>query len=116
MSDSKILLSKTEIVARAKEKWDAKSERIRLMAGKKYQHIFDGLNLKTVYWGNKFDTLTHSQKSVLIKGELIRTYDKLSFHDKTIVKRIYGLEKLSNKWFKLAPKDKKLLLNSVLNQ
>lgn len=116
MSDSKIFLSKTEIVARAKEKWDAKSERVRLMAGKKYQHIFDGLKLKTVCWDNKFDKLTQSQKSVLIKGELIRTYDGLPFHDKITVKRLYGLERLSNKWFKLAPKDKKLLLNSVLNQ
>ena len=116
MSDSKIFLSKREIVARAKKKWDSKSERVRLMCGKKYQHIFDGLKLKTVCWDNNFDKLTQSQRSVLIKGELIRTYDGLPFHDKITVKRIYGLERLSNKWFKLAPKDKKLLLNSVLNQ
>jgi hypothetical protein len=116
MDDSKNFLSKIEIIARAKEKWDSKSDQKKLMCGRKYQHIFDRLNLKAECWSNNFDNLTFSQKSVLIKGELIRTYDGLSYHDRAIIRRLYGLERFSNRWFKLSPRDKKLLLNSVLNQ
>ena len=116
MTEPKVILSKGAIVERAKEKWNSKGERKRLMCGKKYQHIFESRKLEMTPWTNNFEKLTHSQKSILIKGELIRTYDSLANSEKTELKRLFGLERFSSKWFKLAPKDKKLLLNSVLNQ
>ena len=116
MSEPKVILSKGAIVERAKEKWNSKGERKRLMCGKKYQHIFDTLKLEMTPWSNNFEKLTQSQRSILIKGELIRTYDGLPNSEKTNLKNQFGLESFSSKWYKLGSKDKKILLNSILNQ
>jgi hypothetical protein len=116
MNEPKVILSKGAIIERAKDKWDSKGEIKRLMCGKKYQHIFDTLKLKMSPWSNNFEKLTQSQKSILIKGELIRTYDGLSNSQKTSLKKQFGLSSFSSKWYKLTPSDKKLLLNSILNQ
>ena len=110
------ILSRDCIIERAKNKWNTKCREVRLMCGKKYRHIFDNLKLKTSPWENDFDHLEQSQKNILIKGELIRTYDNLPNSDKTTLKHFLGLEKFSGKWYKLTPSDKKILLNFILNQ
>ena len=116
MNESNIILSKVTIEKKAKEKWDSKIEKKRMMCGKKYQHIFDALKLEISPWSNDFEDLTKSQKSILIKGELIRTYDGLTNSEKTSLKKLYNLEKFSSKWYKLTSRDKKILLNSILRQ
>lgn len=116
MNEPKVILSKGAIIERAKEKWDSKGESKRLMCGKKYQHIFDTLKLEMTPWSNNFEKLTQSQKSILIKGELIRTYDNLPNSEKTNLKKQFGLGNFSSKWYRLTSSDKKLLLNSILNQ
>lgn len=107
-------ISNRLIKRRAKEKWDAKSKSEKLHCGYKYRHIFIKYKLPTNDWSNCFSKLTRQQRNILIKGELIRTYDALSNNDKTIIKKTFGLSRFASKWFKLSFKDKKILLNSVL--
>lgn len=112
-NDSKIL-SRDSIINKAKEKWDNKKASDRLRSGSKYRHIFVKYNLPSNDWSVDFNKLNQHQKSVLLKGELIRQYDSLSNLDKTKIKRKFGLLHFSSKWFKLLPQDKKTLLNSIL--
>ena len=108
------ILSRESIVERAKEKWDSKPSLEKLRSSHKYKHIFEKLKLPSVDWDNEFSKLSQSQTNILIKGELIRTYDSMPNKDKTRIKNDYGLSQFSSKWFKLAPCDKKILLNSIL--
>lgn len=109
-------LSHNVITNKAEEKWNSKDEGKRIRAGNKYKHVFKKFNLPENDWKNDFSELTQSQKNIIIKGELIRTYDGLSNHRKTKIKRHFGLSKFSTKWFTLLPSDKKILLTSILNE
>lgn len=108
------ILSHTIIERKACDKWNSKTIQERIHASYKYKHIFVKYNLPSNDWANKFDGLTSYQRNILLKGELIRTYDSLPNIDKTKIKREFGLSHFSSKWFKLSPHDKKKLLNSVL--
>jgi len=108
------LLSRESIVSRAKEKWDAKPSTEKVRSSHKYKHIFEKLKLPSVDWNNEFSKLSKSQTNILIKGELIRTYDSMPNREKTKIKNQFGLSSFSSKWFRLSPSDKKILLNSVL--
>ena len=108
------LLSRETIVSKAREKWDAKTSTEKIRSSHKYKHIFDKLNLPLVDWNNEFSNLSKSQTNILIKGELIRTYDSMPNREKTKIKNQFGLSTFSSKWFRLSPSDKKILLNSVL--
>ena len=108
------VLSHETIIERAKEKWNKKLSEEKIRCGRKYHHIFDKLNLPQVDWDNQFDELLKSQTNILIKGELIRTYDSMPNKDKTKIKENFGLSTFSSKWFRLPSCDKKILLNSVL--
>lgn len=70
-------------------------------------------NLSTI--GDTFDHLNKFQRNILIKGELIRTYDALPNTEKTKIMRKLELSKFASKWYKLEPEDKKKLLNYVIN-
>ncbi len=107
-------LDKTEILARAKLKWDSKDEANRVRAGSKYQHFLDKFKFQVNDWKNDFDNLSKRQQSVLTKGELIRTYDSLQNKAKTKIMREFGLSSFSSKWYKLPGKDKKILLNYII--
>lgn len=108
------ILSRELIVKRAKEKWDAKPSVEKIRSSHKYKHIFERLKLPSVNWDNEFSKLSQSQINILVKGELIRTYDSMSNKEKTRIKNEFGLSQFSSKWFRLAPCDKKILLNSIL--
>jgi len=109
------LLSHTSIEKRASDRWNKKTVTERLHASSKYKHIFAKYHLPTKDWSNIFNELTSHQRNILLKGELIRTYDALANTDKTKIKNQFGLSHFSSKWFKLSPQDKKTLLNSVLH-
>ena len=109
------LLSRTSVEKRASERWDSKTVTERLRTSSKYKHIFTKYHLPSNDWSNIFNELTSQQKNILLKGELIRTYDALANKDKTKIKNNFGLSHFSSKWFKLSPQDKKTLLNSVLH-
>ena len=108
------LLSHASIENRASIKWDSKTISERLHASCKYKHIFVKHHLPCNDWSNAFNKLTNHQKNILIKGELIRTYDSLPNSYKTKIKQEFGLSHFSSKWFKLLPQDKKKLLTSIL--
>ena len=108
------VLSRDVIVARAKEKWNSKPSLEKLRSSHKYKHIFEKLKLPSVNWDNEFSKLSKSQTNILIKGELIRTYDSMPNREKTKIKKHFGLSSFSSKWFRLSPSDKKILLNSIL--
>jgi hypothetical protein len=107
------ILSQETIVSRAEKNWNEKSCVKRLASGNKYKHIFKKLHMPENDWSSDFASLTESQRSILIKGELIRTYDGLPNIKKTILKRHLGLSSFSTKWFKLPSCDKKILLTSI---
>lgn len=109
------LLSRASIEKRASDRWNKKTVTERLHASSKYKHIFSKYRLPTKDWSNSFNELTLHQRNILLKGELIRTYDALANTDKTNIKIKFGLSHFSSKWFKLSPQDKKTLLNSVLH-
>ncbi len=98
----------------AKAHWNEKTATERLKNGAKYKHIFAKYGFKCMEWSNDFDGLSKRQKNILVKGELIRTYDKLTNEEKANVKGKYKLGKFSSKWFKLSPQDKSKLLKSIL--
>lgn len=108
------ILSYSAIAERAREKWNSKVSTEKVRCGKKYHHIFEKLNLPQVNWDSQFEELSKSQTNILIKGELIRTYDSMANREKTKIKEHFGLSAFSSKWFRLPPCDKKVLLNSVL--
>ena len=107
-------LSHDVIAKRAEERWNTKDSISKIRSGRKYQHIFEKLNLPSVEWDNPFSELSKSQISILVKGELIRTYDSMDNQEKTTIKKRYGLSTFSSKWFRMPPCDKKILLKSVL--
>ena len=107
-------LSRDLIVKRAEEKWNSKPSSERIRSSHKYKHIFDKLKLPSVEWDNEFSKLSSSQTNILIKGELIRTYDSMPNKEKTKIKNKFGLSTFSSKWYRLPPCDKKILLNSIL--
>ena len=111
---TKDYLSRDLIVKRAEEKWNSKAPSERIRSSHKYKHIFDKLKLPSVEWDNEFSKLSSSQTNILIKGELIRTYDSMPNKHETKIKNKLGLSTFSSKWYRLPPSDKKILLNSVL--
>ena len=108
------VLSHKTIVERTKNKWDLKPSNDKIRSGNKYRHVFEKLKLPSVDWDNPFSELSKNQMNILIKGELIRTYDSMSNKEKTKIKKQFGLSSFSSKWFRLQPCDKKILLNAVL--
>ena len=108
------VLSHESIVKRTEEKWNLKSSVDKIRSGRKYRHIFEKLNLPSVDWDSTFSELSKNQTSILIKGELIRTYDSMPNRYKTHIKERFGLSTFSSKWFRMPSCDKKILLNSVL--
>lgn len=111
---NEIAIDKLSIIDGAKAKWNSKNVESRNKTALKYWHFFKKFNLKTNDWINDFEHLSKCQQNVIIKGELIRTYDSLSNSLKTTIMREFGLTKFSSKWYKLSGADKKALLNYVL--
>ena len=109
-------LDKTSISIRAKDKWNSKSEDSRLRASNKYKFLFEKFKKPAHDWSDTFDHLNKFQRNILIKGELIRTYDSLPNTEKTKIMRELELSKFSSKWYRLEPEDKKKLLNYVIDQ
>ena len=107
-------LSAESIKRLAKEKWDAKSEELRAFSGRKYMPFFARLRLPMNPWELSFDELTEAQRNVIIKGELIRTYDSLPNSEKTKLKELLGLSEFKSKWFRLGSRDKRILLGTIL--
>ena len=108
------LLSHCSIEKRASDRWNSKSVSERLHASSKYKHIFIKYRLPSNDWSSPYDELSKHQRNILLKGELIRTYDALANTEKTKIKQKFGLSRFSSKWFKLSPQDKKVLLNTIL--
>ena len=79
------VFNRTSIYLRAKEHWDFKCVKERLRCGKKYSHIFGDKDSSLVDWSNPFESLSLKQKKLIIKGELIRTYDSLPNIDKAYI-------------------------------
>ena len=110
----KNIFNKESIFRRAKENWDYKDKESRIKSSHKYRHIFDKTKVLLTDWSEEFDKLSKKQQNLLIKGELIRTYDGLPNFDKTRIKNDFGLSQFSSKWFKLPSNDKKILLHYVI--
>lgn len=104
-------LNKEDIIKNALTRWNSKSDDEKIKASRKYKHLFNG---KDVVWNVSFDKLTKHQQIILIKGELIRTYDSLSNIDKTIIKKQLSLTEFSSKWYKLSKEDKNTLLKQII--
>lgn len=108
------IFNKTSINDRAKENWNFKSEVSRIRASNKYKHIFKEKNIAICDWNNIFENLSRPQQVLLIKSELIRTYDALPNIDKTKIKAKFNLSSFATKWYKLSSSDKNKLLKYVL--
>jgi hypothetical protein len=108
------IFNKESIIKRARENWDFKDSESRRKSGHKYRHIFLKSTKPINDWSETFEKLTKEQQNILVKGELIRTYDALPNIDKTYLKRQFNLSTFSSKWFKLPSSDKHLLLKYVI--
>ena len=115
MTENGNIISSKLIKKRAEERWDSKSKDERVRTSLKYRHIFVKHNLPMEDWSNSFSKLTKYQRNILIKGELIRTYDALSNKAKSLIKKKFCLSHFKTKWFKLSADDKAKLLTSILN-
>ncbi len=107
------IFNKKAIIERAKEHWNFKDDSSKIKASHKYNHIFFKRHEVVHNWRNHFDALTQQQQVILIKGELIRTYDALPNSDKTEIKKSLGLSTFASKWYKLPSVDKAKLLEYV---
>lgn len=110
----KDIFNKESIIQRARDFWHFKDETSKIKTGKKYEHLFGKNKSQMLPWTNDFDNLSPKQRILLIKGELIRTYDSLPNSDKTSLKNEMELSVFSSKWFKLPSKDKEKLLKYVI--
>ena len=108
------IFNKSSINSRAKEDWDCKSDTLKLKASLKYKHIFEEKDVSLCDWTNLFDNLSRPQQILLIKSELIRTYDALPNIDKTKLKTKLKLSMFASKWYKLPSSDKNKLLKYVI--
>lgn len=108
------IFNKKSINNRAREYWDYKNEESKIKAGHKYSHIFDNKKVILQDWSNMFDNLSKPQQILLVKSELIRTYDALPNIDKTKLKNKFKLSTFASKWYKLPSSDKSKLLKYVL--
>ena len=106
----KNIFNKESIFRRAKENWDYKDKESRIKSSHKYRHIFDKTKVLLTDWSEEFDKLSKKQQNLLIKGELIRTYDSLPNIDKTYIKNKFRLSVFSSKWYKLPNADKNKLI------
>lgn len=107
------IFNKQKITERAKEDWGYKCVEARLKCGNKYRHILAKRNEVPNPWSNEFDELSDFQRLMLIKGEMIRTYDSLPNSDKTKIKDKLGLSEFCSKWYRLNSSDKKKLLSII---
>lgn len=116
MSNVKLfdIFNKNSINDRAKENWNFKSEMSKIRASNKYKHIFKERNVNISDWNNIFEKLSRPQQVLLIKSELIRTYDALPNTDKTKLMIKFNLSSFATKWYKLSSSDKNKLLKYVL--
>ena len=78
------IFNKESIQKRAKEYWDCKDEQCKVKCGNRYNHIFENKIGVSYTWNKSFDFLSKPQQTIIIKGELIRTYDALPNIDKTV--------------------------------
>lgn len=106
-------LSQVDILERAKNKWNQRTSDDKIKCSIKYHHIFLKIGSQPKTWNVDFSNLDPRQKSILIKGELIRTYDALPNQIKTKIKEKYGLTTFASKWFRLPSCDKKKLLMEI---
>ena len=111
------IFSSQSIKKRAEEAWNEKSQKEKQASASKYSHIIEKFHPKYVNcsWDKNFNELSKPQRVILTKGELIRTYDSLSNHDKTKVKNKLKLRIFGTKWYKLLSEDKQKLLKYVIN-
>ena len=110
-----LVLSKSSIKNRAMDRWNKKSNSDKIRDGLKYEHVLKKLGLASNAWSCDFYALTKHQQSLLLKGELIRTYDSLCVSDKLKVKKKFNLSRFSNNWFNMDKKDKKTLLKVLID-
>lgn len=108
------IFNKESIQKRAKEYWDCKDEQCKVKCGNRYNHIFENKIGVSYTWNKSFDFLSKPQQTIIIKGELIRTYDALPNIDKTMIKNMLKLSIFSSKWYKLPNTDKHKLLTYVI--
>ena len=62
------IFKRSLIIQKAKERWDSKTEIEKKRSAKKYRFIQNG----NVNWLKQYDDLNYWQKSILIKGQLIK--------------------------------------------
>ena len=108
------ILDKHQVTLRAKTKWDSLTICERLRRFKKYRHITI-IDNNLASWVDDFDDLDKQHKNILIKGELIRTYDSMLMSDKRKLSNEAGLSKFQTKWYKFTNDDKTKLLDHVLS-
>ena len=107
------ILDKEQIRERAANKWNSFSPIERLKKSQKYNHLGP---FKNSEWVLDFDLLGQSKQNILIKGELIRTYDNMLISDRKKLTNEAHLSKFETKWVKFSPIDKEKLLNYVLEK
>ena len=107
------LLIRNYVSQRTREKWDREGDEYKECRGAKYAHIFKNPN-NVLNWKVDFSELSRGQQSVLMKREIINTYDLLSHEEKKKLQDKLNLSRSPNKWFNLPPKDKKKILKVIL--
>lgn len=103
-------MNREKIIERTRIFWDSKPSDVKNKISRKYNHLFKF----NVNWDKPFALLSHKQQNILLKGELIRTYDALSNLEKTKIKHKYNLSEFSTKWYKMLTQDKMILLKEFV--
>lgn len=67
----------------------------------------------TKNWSCKYIDLTVEQKRLLLKKELINTYNALSEDDKLLLEQYLNLDKAAKEWVSLSSDDKKKLIQLI---
>ena len=106
------ILDKKQIRERASNRWDSFNPIERIRESRKYSHI---TNYRVSEWVSEFNFLDESKKNILIKGELIRTYDNMLLSDKKKLTNEAHLSKFETKWVKFSSVDKDKLLTYILD-
>lgn len=107
------LLIRNYVSQRTREKWNNEDDENKEYRGLKYAHLFQKSN-NVLDWKVDYSDLTKGQQSLLMKREIINTYDLLSHEEKKKLQNQLKLSRSPNKWFNLPPRDKAKILKVVL--
>ena len=103
-------VSLESIRKRAIENWDNKTVDEKRKKSERYKHVSEIYGYYGLKWNKSFLELNDFQQMVVMKAEIIRTYDMLNVYYRKVFNEYLGLEENAKKWHLLSFKSKNKIM------